>query len=216
MKGLVRRSLSAAPLCVVSFSTGKEIRTPDSWAEPEERRIFNSSEKAVPKEALRLYTQVAPCVSRVLCALDLPPLPENPSPEEVDAALEVSSFVSAFWCVSLFHCVEKSSEGGRSLQTAVVRVSETDAPINAEATQLLSALPVAVGGLGRTETKDGKAKTASDAAWRAWQKRYVAVARLFHIERLQQVQEKVTRVLESLQLLTANPKTDRTLAKVGY
>ena len=48
------------------------------------------------------------------------------------------------------------------------------------------------------------------------EQQFAAALRLLHLQQLQQTQDSITEAIERMQLLTADPKTDHRLARVGF
>ncbi|CDJ69479.1 hypothetical protein, conserved [Eimeria necatrix] len=121
-----------------------------------------------------------------LSCMQLPPLPSDASPEETLAALQ-------------------AVEAGIAAETRAP--AREGSYTTAEARQLLLQLPLLV----------GPPSGGSGGPQRGpFENQFAAAARLLQLQQLQQTQDSVNEALERMQLLTADPKTDHRLAKVGF
>ncbi|KAL8439112.1 hypothetical protein Efla_007898 [Eimeria flavescens] len=141
------------------------------------------------QDLAELLQQLRQPLCDALEALRLPALEEDATAEETLAALKA---------IEARVCPVSPPAGG-----------EETGGLGAEQTaELLLRLPLLLG-----PAVEGSSSNKEAAAWR---RKFAAALRVLHVARLQETQDEVDEALERMQLLTADPRTDHRLARVGF
>lgn len=137
-------------------------------------------------DAAAVLQQLHAPLAAALDTLRLPPLPDDPSPEETLAALKA---VEGHVC---------PPAGDSQGQTGGLSADEAEV--------LLQQLPLLI----------GAPVGGRPSQWGEYERRFIALLRVLHVAELQKTQEAINEALERMQLLTADPRTDHRLARVGF
>ncbi|OEH74040.1 hypothetical protein cyc_06778 [Cyclospora cayetanensis] len=143
--------------------------------------------------------------------------------EDADAAAIVkllhaplNEALAALHLPPLLACESSVGETLAALQAIAARTGadtavagEDDCLTEEEARELLQQLPVLLGA-PQGGPPGGK------SPWRDFERRFASALRVLHVMELQRTQDTINEALERMQLLTADPRTDHRLARVGF
>lgn len=162
------------------------LKIADTGISQHEQQQQKEQQQEQHRDAANLLQLLHAPIARALDTLHLPPLASDASPAYTLAALQA---------------IEARVKPYHEASTNETTLNEKET--NALLQQLPVMLGMPLGGSGGPQ-------------WREYEKEFVATLRVLHLAQLQQTQDSINEALERMQLLTADPRTDHRLAKVGY